>query len=382
MFMSHKDVWLGLKSYYYKYHAVPDVDILTNRFTQFVPEQISGPTQYYIDRFREAYLNTGLMNLVLTATQSMKTKAPEAVLTELQRQTSELAKSANIVRDLDVTDYSDAQKHYEALLDRTNEMGGAPGITTGFKAMDASYPTGFAPGHLVVMLGYSARGKTWLANYLAIKAWEKGFRPMIVSMEMTPEAMRDRTYALMGSGLFTMTDLQRGSIDIDDFRTWATKKFDNSQGMVIVSNDGLDDVTVETIQNKFDEHKPDLVVVDYLQLMGDGRKGSSEAERVAAVSSKLKKFAVRNNVPVIAISAVTMTDITAVDSPPTLEQVRYSKTIQYDADLALAVHRYDDTNIIEVVSRKNRHGEDFAFFLEVDLGRGIIKESFDAQIPT
>jgi replicative DNA helicase len=382
MFVSHKDVWLGLKSYYYKYQAVPDVSVLTDRFTQFMPESTSGPTAYYIDRLREDYLGQGIRSILLDASKSIKESAPQAVLVNLQKEISSLSKHAHIVRDVDITNVDDAQDHYETLSARTNEMGGAPGIQTGFKSMDINYPTWFAPGHLAIMLGYSARGKTWLAGYFAIKAWEKGFKPMIVSMEMTPEAMRDRIYAMMGSGLFTMTDLQLGSIDIDDFRTWGNKTMGNKQNFVIASNDSVGDVTPETIQAKYDEHRPDIIIIDYMQLMGDGKGSRGETERVRNVSRDLKGLAVRNNVPIIAISAVTMTDVTAVDSPPMLEQVSNSKAIQYDADLALAVHKYDDTNIIEVVSRKNRHGKDFAFYLDVDLDRGIIKECFDAQIPT
>lgn len=382
MFVSHADVWKGLKSYYHKYQAVPDVSILQERFTNFEPEQVTGPTKYYVDRLRESYLSDGIRNMVLDATKAMNSNAPQNVLMQIQKSAANLARSAHVVRDLDVTDVESAQEHYERLAERTNELGGTPGIMTGFKAMDISYPTGFAPGHLAVMLGYSGKGKTWLANYFAIRAWERGFRPMIVSAEMTPEAMRDRTYAMMGSGIFNMADLQRGSIDIDDFRTWANKNLEKTPDFIIVSNDGANEITPTTVQNKFDEHKPDLIIVDYMQLMGDGKKSSGETERVANVSYALKQLAVRNNVPVLAISAVTMNDINDTDSPPTLEQVRYSKSIQYDADLALAVHRYNDTNIIEVVCRKNRHGEEFAFFLEVDLARGIIKESFDAQVPT
>lgn len=382
MFISHGDVWEGLKSYYYKYKSVPDVSVLTDRFTQFMPEQTSGPTEYYVDKLREDYLNQGIRQMLMGASKSIKDNSPQSVLEKMQKNLSLLSRHARVVRDVDVTDAESAQQHYQQLHTRTLDMGGSPGIQTGFKSMDLNYPTGFAPGHLAIMLGYSGRSKTWLAGYFAIKAWAQGFKPLIISMEMTPEAMRDRIYAMIGSGLFSMTDLQRGSIDIDDFRTWGKKTLDGKQNFIIASNDGTGDVTPETIQAKYDEHRPDLIVVDYMQLMGDGKGSRGETERVRNVSRDLKGLAVRNGVPIIAISAVTMTDVTAVDSPPMLEQVSNSKAIQYDADIALAVHKYDDTNIIEVVSRKNRHGQDFAFYLEVDLSRGIIKESFDAQIPT
>ena len=45
--------------------------------------------------------------------------------------------------------------------------------------------------------------------------------------------------------------------------------------------------------------------------------------------------------------------------------------------MAMAIHRTPDTNIIEVVCRKNRHGTDFDFYLDWDLNRGIITEKYE-----
>jgi len=88
-------------------------------------------------------------------------------------------------------------------------------------------------------------------------------------------------------------------------------------------------------------------------------------------------LAVRNNIPIIDITAATMDDISDQDSPPLLSQVAWSKAIEYDADMAMAVHRTPDTNIMEIVSRKNRHGTEFDFYLDWDLNRGVVKEIYE-----
>jgi hypothetical protein len=49
--------------------------------------------------------------------------------------------------------------------------------------------------------------------------------------------------------------------------------------------------------------------------------------------------------------------------------------------MAMAVHRYPGTNLIEIVSRKNRHGHEFDFHLDWDINRGIIKELYDYVPP-
>jgi replicative DNA helicase len=199
---------------------------------------------------------------------------------------------------------------------------------------------------------------------------------MVISMEMTAAAMRDRLYATMGDGVFHMADFQTGLVNRDDFNSWAVENVGDKQDFIIVSPDGVAEVTPDTIQAKINQYRPDIVVVDYIQLMSDGTGSRNETEKIRNISRALKGLAMRNSIPIIAISAVTSPDLSAPDGPPRLEQVAWSRSIQYDADLAIAVHKHEDTDVLEVVSRKNRFGPDFAAFLEVDFSTGSIKESF------
>ena len=41
------------------------------------------------------------------------------------------------------------------------------------------------------------------------------------------------------------------------------------------------------------------------------------------------------------------------------------------------IHRYPNTNMIEVVSRKNRHGHEFDFYLDWDINRGIVTPIYE-----
>ena len=49
LFTSHKDIWEGLKSYYYKFKAVPEVGILQEKFKDFEPVETKAETGYYLD---------------------------------------------------------------------------------------------------------------------------------------------------------------------------------------------------------------------------------------------------------------------------------------------------------------------------------------------
>jgi replicative DNA helicase len=378
IFTSHRDIWDGLKSYYYKFKAVPEVGILQEKFKDFDPDtNIKGETAYYLDKLKNEYLTGRIKNIILKGGSMLKEDAASRVLSQMQAQLSMLSKFTNNVRDLEVTDIDSAAKHFEAVKARSATMGGSPGIKTGFEAIDLAYPTGMAPGHLIVAIGWPGRGKTWFTSYLACKAWEQGFKPMIVSLEMSPENMRDRIYTMMGSGLFRASDLSKGEINIDNFRTWGEKKFDSKNRFVLVSNEGMSEVTPATIQGKIDQHKPDLVILDYHQLFSDNKKSMGATERNMNISREFKMLAMTNGIPIIDITAATMDDVSDQDNPPMLSQVAWSKAIEYDADMAIAIQKYTGTNMIEVVSRKNRHGQEFGMYLDWDINRGIVKEIYE-----
>jgi replicative DNA helicase len=372
LFTTHKDIWEGIKDYYAQYQTMPSEDILETTFRDFDPVPTDAPTKYYVDQLRADYQTARIRSMLLKAGAMIKDQPPQKVIEALHGEITDLAKLSHVIRDVNLTDYKDAEKHLEAVRERSEKMGGSPGIKTGFASIDLSYPTGLAGGHYVVTIGYPSRGKTWFTAYLAVKAWEQGFRPMVVSLEMSPEDMRNRIYGLMASGLFKVSDFQQGTIDIDNFRSWGKKSLAGKNDFIVVSSEG--DVSPSTIQAKIDQHQPDIVICDYMQLMTDNRKSEVLTPRMMNLSRELKLLAVNNNIPLVAISAVTMDDNNNQDDPPRLSQVAWSKAIEYDADMAMSVHKHANTNIIEVVSAKNRHGPEFAVYLETDLNLGIIKE--------
>jgi replicative DNA helicase len=377
LFSAYADVWKGLKAYYDKFHAVPDFGILQDKFGDLDKVDVKAETAYYVDELKNEYLKSRMEQIMLKAAEAQREgEAPARVLEKMNTALAKLGRFTNNVRDVDITDFESAENHFQVVQERS-KANGSPGIPTTFKSIDSVYPTGMAPGHMITVIGWPGKAKTWFTSLLACKAWEQGFKPMIVSLEMSPENMRDRIYTMMGSGLFRASDFARGDVNIDDFHAWGKRRFDNKGGFVVVSNEGVADVTPNTVQAKIDQHKPDLVICDYHQLFQNNGKSNSPTERGMAVSREFKMLAVTNNIPLIDITAATQSDVSDRDSPPMMSQVAWSKAIEYDSDMAFAVHKHDDSGLVEIVCRKNRHGGMFDFYLDWDIDRGIIKEKFD-----
>jgi hypothetical protein len=126
LFTSHKDIWEGLKSYYYKFRAVPEVGILQDKFKDFEPVQTKAETGYYLDKLKNEFVAARLKNIMLQAGSSLKEDAPSRVLGVMQSQLATLSRYTNNVRDVDVTDIESAERHYQSVKDRSTVMGGSP----------------------------------------------------------------------------------------------------------------------------------------------------------------------------------------------------------------------------------------------------------------
>ncbi len=376
LFTTNKDIWQSVKDYYTQYKKIPDVSVLQEDFKYFIPVPTPGETQYYLDALREDWLQHQLHGMFVELSKEIKQKSHAAsdVLNRTMRKVADLHRTTSPVRDIDVTDFESAKHDYELRKKLADEHGGTLGINLGIKAMDAGYPTGLAPGHFVVFIGWSGHGKSWFSTLAACKAWDQGYKPMIVSLEMSPETVRDRIYTVMGSGAFKNSDLVRGAVDIDSFENWANGKLANKREFVVIATDSADSVRPATIQSKLDQHKPDILFLDYAQLFDDNRQSEHMTTRMMNVSRQFKLMAVQYNIPVVLLTQATMSDKADVNTPPMIEQVAWSKSIQNDSDLALAVHQYTDTNDFEIISRKNRHGPMFGFQLDWDLNTGVYQE--------
>lgn len=381
LFGAYGDVFEFIKSHYMQHKAVPDQKVIEERFEGVELPETTSPTSFYVEELRNSFIDGRLEQIMLKASESMTNKdlSSPQVLTKLQEALAKLGKYTNMARDLDLTDAEDAMGHFEKLRKQSDENGGTPGISTGWKGIDSAYPTGMAPGHSIVVMGYTGRGKSMWADLLAVQAWNQGYHPMIISLEMSPEEQRERIYAMISKGQFKISDLSRGDIAEDDFREFGRKRLKKrGNKFTIVSSQGVQDVTPNVVQAKIDTHRPDIVILDYLQLMMDNGKTQAMTPRMLNLSREVKMLAVSNNIPVVSITAVTDEDGDKRDAAPVLSQVAWSKGIEYDANMAIAIHRHDDTDLVEVAGRKNRHGPLFNFGYEVDFNSGLWEENYEA----
>ena len=374
MLRTHTDIWTFIREYYEKNQSVPPTTIVKQKFSDFQYVEDVGSTKHHLDELRSDYLNDGLRTMLRSAAQDIQDGKSTDALNTLINETANLKKATADIRDLDVTDVDDAVAYFEHMKELRES--GSYGIYTGLAGFDNYLPAGITPGQLGVLLAYPAIGKSWMALYLAVQAWKNGKSPLIVSLEMTEAEVRNRIFTIIGQGIWSHRKLSSGQVEIDMFKRWAAKELANKPPLHIISNDGIGEVSPSILRGKIDQYKPDIVFVDYLNLMTSNNKTENEVVKMKNLSRELKLLAISEQIPIIAISSATPDDVTDMNSVPTLGQTSWSRQIAYDADFLLAMGRAPNSDVLEVCFRKNRQGflGEFMVQVEFDSGRFIYKD--------
>ena len=109
---------------------------------------------------------------------------------------------------------------------------------------------------------------------------------------------------------------------------------------------------MSTAQRDIKNEGFEIMFLDYLQIV-DGVKGKSENEILTKITKTLKRFARKNNVPVVAMSQFTK-DTLKDGVTPTIGHLRGSGAIAQDSDVVILIYEVDGKVVIEIA--KNRKG--------------------------
>ena len=149
------------------------------------------------------------------------------------------------------------------------------------------------------------------------------------------------------------------------------EKLIESAGVIGQSNLIIDDtpgISIAELRSKCRKYKMDhdlkMIIIDYLQLMSGGGRGSeSRQQEISDISRSLKALARELAVPVIALSQLSRAVEQRPDHRPMLSDLRESGAIEQDADVVMFIYRDDyynkDTDkkgIAEIIIAKQRNG--------------------------
>lgn len=240
------------------------------------------------------------------------------------------------VGQTDKTDKEIVPEVFEILTKRM--AGEITGAKTGIDGFDTK-TGGLQPGNIIVIGGRPKMGKTTLAINIADNVAKTG-RILFISLEMNKfELMIKR---LSAASSINSQRMACGGIQKSEIGNLINIANSISKGNFII--DDLGTKTPMQILNTARRRKREpgglnLVVVDYLQLMGSDERGGNREREIATISRAMKMMAKELELPVIVLSQLNRKLEMRTDKRPTMADLRESGAIEQGADLITFVHR-------------------------------------------
>jgi len=228
-------------------------------------------------------------------------------------------------------------------------------IPTGIKALDAMVG-GVRRGVLTIVAGRPSMGKSSLARTIALRSAIKGLKVHVESLEDTAQSWATRTLSEL-SGI-DLAQLSRNEVPSHARRLLSEchKVLDGAK-LTVSDSSSVSTANLSAIVARL---KPDLVVVDYLQLLHG--VGQDRFDQVNQVVRTLAMVARRHNAAVIAVSQLSRNCESREDKRPMLSDLRESGEIEQAADMVVFCYREhyyrknSDPAKAELIVSKNKNG--------------------------
>lgn len=226
------------------------------------------------------------------------------------------------------------------------------GIPTGWASLDRVIG-GLVPGNLVLVAGRPGKGKSALAGNLMLNLAKRGFAVLFMSLEMTAQEVGLRMLCQEAQVSWNRIR-NRSTTDAEWQAIVAASERLARLPMTIVDHA---DVTSAYLRATVREHRPQVVIVDYIQLMASPGKETRQQE-VSAISRNLKLLAKEQGVALVALAQLNRNiEMRGGDgASPLLSDLRDSGSLEQDADIVMFVNPKTGREM-ELVVAKNRNGQ-------------------------
>lgn len=222
------------------------------------------------------------------------------------------------------------------------KLSGGIGLLSGLKTIDTENG-GFFKGNMIFIGARPSVGKSALANTLAISMANTGAKVGIISLEMSNVEIAARLAAIDTDTDYSI--IYRGLMQEEYQTKRMYEKITNQTiGLPIFVSDKTDvnmfDIRTKT-ERLMSKSGLDILIIDYLQLVGTSdAKNSNRENEVAKISRGIKILAKDLNIPVIVLGQLNreVTKRKGAERYPILGDIRESGAIEQDSDIVMFLH--------------------------------------------
>lgn len=225
---------------------------------------------------------------------------------------------------------------------------GEPGVSTGMRQLDWTL-CGMHAAELLVVGARPSMGKTALALSIILNLITRGVGVLLISLEMGKREIVQRLLCMHAAVNMQLArhGVRAGGLseaDLTKLRDSGNAMMNEKWPLVIVEGASVTaDSLKGVVSRERKQHKIELLVVDYLQLLPAGRATAREnrVSQVTELSRCMKLLAMDEQIPVIALSQLNRAAEGRDGHKPRLSDLRESGAIEQDADVVMLLHRED-----------------------------------------
>jgi replicative DNA helicase len=327
------------------------------------------PTTLHAEGYAEIIKAHAIRRTLLSAANEIARMAFDTSLDAndlLAQSDSALRKVGQSAEQKISTSHEIAGEIYDEMLERGKQLAsGKPlvfdSIATGLMDVDRLLDGGLQPERLYIVAGRPGQGKTsWMISTTRHQVVKLGKRVAIFSLEMSKKQLMRRFLAQDAE--INASKLTNGVLGPEDWEPFikAVGRMGNSR-LYLDDSPSLTPTSLRAKCHQLERtYGLDLVVVDYLQLMGagGGMRFQNREQEVAYCSRELKLLARELGIPVLAAAQLSRASEVRADHEPQLSDLRESGAIENDADAVTFIWRPDQSvNISRFKVGKNRDGQ-------------------------
>lgn len=239
----------------------------------------------------------------------------------------------------------------------SGDAGSIDGIKTGIPKVDENV-LGLSPGRSYIIAAQPGTGKSLLCGQLALTAAYQGHRVLMHSIESSAlEYVQRMTCYMAGVDYFQAiqkktTGGERARLKIE---------FEKLADMPFLITD-LGTQKPSYVRKQVELHRPDLVVIDYLQYATPENPSGNAVQDLDQLSKELTAIKSDYAVPVVLAAQINRESRNS-NAEPELHSLRGSGALEQDADVVMFLHAdkpdEKESEGVKLLCKKNRIGKRF-----------------------
>jgi replicative DNA helicase len=342
----HGEIFEFAQDFFHHHQATPSMEVVSTEFPNFKPKISKDPLSYHLDKFIEVVTYRRAVDLIRGYHEDIDDRSQWA---DLPLRAMEMARELiDAVPGSQIEKLSDAQKRRDEYYLR-KKQGIEHGILLGIPSFD-EVTFGTQPYELVVFGGKPGAGKSTMLVYAAVSAYLRGRTVYLATMENTAEQTIRKIDTMLAEDQIRYSALKSCSLTKKEEEAWdkiLERAASERHKHDIYVQGTLKNASVEKIAADQMKYKPDLVVVDYLELM----KTRTKMEGWQSIQENgrgLKQTARLTNVPCYVATQLNRTS--GDTSYQSAEQI---------ADILINIRGDQEDEAdgeMELVMKKNRDG--------------------------